>query len=107
MSDKQARIDSDRDIVVGVNKYQFDGDNSDDGDINGDGNEGVEDASDALRIDNAAVRESHIRRPGELRANRDKNEVREALDRLKRIAALSEDDDNDDNVINNSKHEKR
>ena len=45
-------------------------------------------------IDNAAVRESQIRRLWELRANRDENEVREAIDCLKRSAALSKDDNN-------------
>ena len=55
-----------------------------------------------LRINNAAVRESQIQRLGELRANRDKNEVREALDRLKRSASLSKDDNNKDNGIKNS-----
>ena len=48
----------------------------------------------ALRIDNAAVRESHIRRLGGLRAYRDKNKVREALGRLDRGAALFKDDNN-------------
>ena len=61
---------------------------------------------DALRIDNAAVRESQIRRLGGLRANRGENEVREALDCLKRSAALYEDDYNNNNDINNSNNGK-
>ena len=61
---------------------------------------------DALSIDNATVREYHIRRLGEIRSNRDENEVRETLDRLERSAALSEDDENDDNGINNSNSSK-
>ena len=36
---------------------------------NRDGNEGVEDAADALRINNAAVRESQIRGLGEIRTS--------------------------------------
>ena len=52
------------------------------------------------------MRESYIRRFGEIRSNRDKNEVREALDRLKRSAALYEYDNNNDNGINNSKNGK-
>ena len=62
---------------------------------------------DTLSIDNATVREYQIRRLGELRANRDENEVREALDRLERSAALSEYDDNDNNGINNSNNRKK
>ena len=63
--------------------------------------------ADTLRMDNAAVRESQIRRLGELRANMDKNEVREALDRLDMSAALSKDDDNDNNSINISNNSKK
>ena len=36
----QGRIDSGRDVVVGVNKYRINEDDFDDGDGNGDGNEG-------------------------------------------------------------------
>ena len=60
--------------------------------------------ADALRIDNASVRESYIWRFGELRSNSDKNKVREALSRLERSAALSKDDNNNDNGTNNSKN---
>ena len=52
------------------------------------------------------MREYQIRRLGELRSNRDENEVREALNRLVRSAALSKDDANDDNGINNRKNGK-
>ena len=62
-----------RDIVGGVNKYRIDKENGDDGDVNRDRNEGGEEAADTLRIDNAAVRKSHIRRLGKLKSNRDKN----------------------------------
>ena len=54
-----------------------------------------------LRIDNSTVRESQIPRLGALRANRGKNEVREAPNCLKKIAALYKDDDNNNNGINN------
>ena len=50
--------------------------------------------------------ESRIRSLGELRSNRDENEVREALDCLERISDLSKDDDNNDNVVNNSNNGK-
>ena len=63
-------------------------------------------AADALRIYNATVRESHIQRVGELRSNRDKNEVREDLDSIERSADLSEDHDNDNNIINNINNSK-
>ena len=93
--------------MVGVNKYRIDeedGDNDNrhgDGDGDGNGNEWGEDATGALRIDNAAVRESQMQRLVELRSNRDENEVREALGHLERSVAISEDDNNDDNGINN------
>ena len=65
-----------------------------------------EDTADVIRIDNAAVRESHIWMFGELTANRDKNEVRDSLDSLKKSAALSKDDNNNNNGINNSNNNK-
>ena len=52
------------------------------------------------------MREYQIRRLGEIRANRDKNEVREAIDRLERSAALSEEDDNNNNGVNNKNNSK-
>ena len=42
--------------MVSVKKYRIDEDDRDYGNGNGDGNEGGDDAADALRIDNAAVR---------------------------------------------------
>ena len=55
---KQESIDSGRDVVVVVNKYRIgkdDGDDGDDGDGNRDRNEMVEDVTEALSMDNAAV----------------------------------------------------
>ena len=103
---KQGSIDSGRDVVVGVNKYRIGEDDGDDGNGNGDGNEDAADAADALRIDNAAVRESHIRRLGELSDNRGENELGEALNRIERSAALYEDNNNNTNIINNSNNGK-
>jgi methylmalonyl-CoA mutase len=60
---KQARIDSGRDVIVGVNKYQVDRD------------EPVE----VREIDNTAVREAQIARLKEVRAKRDAAAVRQAL----------------------------
>ncbi|MBN1413607.1 MAG: methylmalonyl-CoA mutase [Bacteroidales bacterium] len=63
---KQARIDSKRDIIVGVNKYQPDKD----------------DTIDILEVDNSAVRQAQIARLEQLKANRDNAAVQKALDRL-------------------------
>lgn len=61
---KQARIDSGKDIIVGVNKYKLD----------------KEDPIDILEIDNSAVRESQIARLKKLREERNEEEVKKALD---------------------------
>jgi methylmalonyl-CoA mutase len=62
-AEKQARIDAGRDVIVGVNKYKL----------------GKEDAVDIRDIDNAAVRESQIRRLQATRATRDGPAVTAAL----------------------------
>ena len=67
---KQARIDSGRDIIVGVNKYRLE----------------KEDPIEILDVDNTAVRESQIRRLKELRANRDEAKVKAALEAITRCA---------------------
>jgi methylmalonyl-CoA mutase len=67
---KQARIDSGKDIIVGVNRFQLD----------------KEEAIDILDVDNAKVREAQIQRLNELRANRNNNEVRESLQKLEDAA---------------------
>ena len=53
------------------------------------------------------MREYQIRRLGDLRANRDENEVREALDRLERSASLFENDNNNENGTNNINNGKK
>jgi methylmalonyl-CoA mutase len=65
-AEKQARIDSGRDVVVGVSKYRPEQDES----------------IDFRDIDNHAVREQQIRRLAQVRAARDERAVREALERL-------------------------
>ncbi len=60
---KQGRIDSGRDTIVGVNKYRLD----------------KEDPIDILDVDNAAVRESQIKRLQILKAERNNTEVQAAL----------------------------
>jgi len=60
---KQARIDSGKDIIVGVNKYHLD----------------KEDPVDHREIDNSAVRDSQIVRLKKIRASRDAAAVKKAL----------------------------
>ncbi len=63
---KQARIDSNKDVIVGVNKYRLE----------------KEDPIDILDIDNTAVRQSQIERLRILRANRNEAEVQQALEAI-------------------------
>jgi methylmalonyl-CoA mutase len=60
---KQARIDSGRDVIVGVNKYKLKS----------------EDAIEARDIDNVAVRDGQIARLQAIRASRDSAKVQAAL----------------------------
>ncbi len=60
---KQARIDTKKDIIVGVNKYRLD----------------KEDPIDILEVNNSAVRESQIKRLNEVKADRDQAAVDLAL----------------------------
>ena len=63
---KQARIDRGEDVIVGVNKFQLD----------------EQDAVDILEIDNEQVRESQLARLSDIRASRDGENVRAALQAL-------------------------
>jgi methylmalonyl-CoA mutase len=67
---KQGRIDSGRDTIVGVNKYRLD----------------KEDPIDILDVDNAAVRESQIKRLQKLKAERNNTEVQAALSAITNAA---------------------
>lgn len=67
----QARIDSGRQPVIGVNKYQVEDD------------EGIE----VLKVDNAAVRRRQLDKLRRLREERDEGEVTAALQRLTNVAA--------------------
>ncbi|MBA3975595.1 MAG: methylmalonyl-CoA mutase [Candidatus Solibacter sp.] len=71
---RQARIDSSRETIVGVNKYHPD----------------HEDPIDILEVDNSAVRESQVRRLAEIRATRNEQAVQEALAALTRCAETGE-----------------
>jgi methylmalonyl-CoA mutase len=67
---KQARIDSGRDVIVGVNKYRL-----------------AEEPPVAIReIDNTAVREAQIARLKTVRTSRDATAVQQALDALTECA---------------------
>jgi methylmalonyl-CoA mutase len=68
---KQARIDSGKDIIVGVNRYQLE----------------KEEQMDILEVDNSKVRLSQIARIQEMKANRDAKAVEVALDNLAEAAA--------------------
>jgi methylmalonyl-CoA mutase len=71
---KQARIDSGRDTIVGVNKYRLE----------------KEDPIETLEVDNTAVREAQLKRLAQLRANRNNQEVQAALEALTRAAETGE-----------------
>ncbi|WP_337175616.1 methylmalonyl-CoA mutase [Paludisphaera sp.] len=69
-AEKQARIDSGLDVIVGVNKYRL----------------AKEDPVEIREIDNSAVRESQIARLKELRERRDASAVEAALEELAEAA---------------------
>jgi methylmalonyl-CoA mutase len=70
----QARIDSGRQPVIGVNKYRLD----------------ENDDIDVLKVDNSAVRAGQIAKLERLRAERDPEAVRQALDALTNAAERGE-----------------
>jgi methylmalonyl-CoA mutase len=69
-AEKQARIDSGKDVIVGVNKYRLD----------------QEDALETRSIDNVAVRDSQIARLKNIKQNRDLAGVEYALAAITSIA---------------------
>ena len=69
-AEKQAKIDSGTDVIVGVNKYKLD----------------KEDLVDVLMIDNDKVRESQVARLREIKAKRDSKAVDAALEALSKAA---------------------
>lgn len=69
-AEKQAKIDSGSDVIVGVNKYKL----------------GKEDLVDVLMIDNDKVRESQVARLKEIKAKRDSKKVEAALVALTKAA---------------------
>ena len=65
-AEKQARIDSGKDVIVGVNKYRL----------------AQEDSIDILEVDNNKVREQQIARLSRIKASRNAPAVQAALDAL-------------------------
>ena len=63
---KQARIDSHKDTIVGVNKYRLE----------------KEDPIETLEVDNDAVREAQIKRLQKLKAERNEEDVKDALNAI-------------------------
>jgi methylmalonyl-CoA mutase len=77
-AEKQAKIDSGSDVIVGVNKYKL----------------GKEDLVDVLMIDNDKVRESQVVRLNNIKAKRDTKRVEDALEALTKAA-----EDNTGNLL--------
>ena len=73
-AEKQARIDSGRDVIVGVNKYKL----------------ASEAAIDAREVDNVRVRDGQIERLAQVRAARDSAQVQAALAALTEAAQTGE-----------------
>ncbi len=67
---RQARIDSRKETIVGVNKYRLD----------------KEDPIEILEVDNTAVRLSQIKRLQEVKANRNNDDVQSALTAITKCA---------------------
>lgn len=80
---KQARIDSGKDIIVGVNKYKL----------------ANEDPMEILQIDNEAVRLSQITSLEKVKAERNENEVQNALQDLTKACKESGGQDWNSNLL--------
>ncbi len=73
-AEKQARIDSGKDVIVGVNKYKL----------------AKDDPVEILEVDNVKVRDAQIARLGKLKAARDASAVAAALEALTTCARTGE-----------------
>jgi len=71
---KQARIDSGKDVIVGVNRYNSD----------------VQEEFDILEVDNRRVRQNQIKRLEKLRGNRDSRAVEHMLRKITECARTGE-----------------
>ncbi|MDY6916047.1 MAG: methylmalonyl-CoA mutase family protein, partial [Candidatus Cloacimonadota bacterium] len=67
---RQAQIDSNREIIVGINKYRLD----------------KEEPLEILEVDNTAVRKAQLNRLKKLKAERDEKKVKETLDAITKAA---------------------
>ena len=80
---KQAKIDSGKEIIVGVNEYQIE----------------EEEQLEILDVDNDAVRESQIARLNQLKADRDSEKVVAALNNITEIAESNSDGNREGNLL--------
>ncbi len=71
---KQARIDSGRDHIIGVNKYKLE----------------KEDPIEILEVDNTAVREAQLKRLAKLKAHRNNDDVKHTLKAITRACETGE-----------------
>ena len=71
---KQARLDTGKDVRVGVNKYRLE----------------KEEPMEILDVDNTAVRESQLKRLKKLKDERNEKEVQKALDKITECAKTGE-----------------
>jgi methylmalonyl-CoA mutase len=71
---KQARLDTGKDVRVGVNKYRLE----------------KEEPMEILDVDNTAVRESQLKRLKQLKEERNEEEVQKALDKITECARTGE-----------------
>ncbi|HEX9252744.1 MAG TPA: methylmalonyl-CoA mutase, partial [Ignavibacteriaceae bacterium] len=71
---RQARIDSGRETIVGINKYRLE----------------KEDPIEILEVDNTAVRLSQIKRLNEVKKNRNNEDVKKSLEALTKCAEIGE-----------------
>lgn len=72
---KQAQIDSNEEVIIGVNRYRLD----------------QEDPIDILNIDNTMVRKTQIERLDRMKAERDSDQVAAALEALTKAAQSGEE----------------
>jgi len=77
---KQARIDSSKDIIVGVNKYRLE----------------EEDPIQTLEVDNETVRSQQIERLNKIKSERNSEKVKQALSKLTEAAKFSLNSKNPD-----------
>ncbi len=82
-AEKQARIDSGKDVIVGVSKYRL----------------AEEDQIDILDVDNFKVREAQIARLTKIRAERDNEAVGRALEAITNCAASGSTGNSGDNLL--------